>query len=106
MMSASYLKSDLTYVSAQLETILKTFLNYDTTETSTIKSNLKSTITFVDTPCQAIVNRFQYYETILGTYITLSDKSDQLTTYLKQLMLMCFYIFYKLVYIEKLGAML
>ena len=141
-------------MNTQLDNILKHSLNYDTIETSDITLNLNSTITYVDTSCQSILNRFQEYETILGTYINLSDvdtkldnlvqnilnydtidasiikfkstsnisyvdtscqalnhklqyyekysvhnvltKSDKLTTYLKQLMLMCFYLLYKL----------
>ena len=55
-------------------------LNYDTIDAATIKFNFESTITYVDTSCQAIVNIFQYYETILGSDIKLSDKSDKLTT--------------------------
>ena len=52
------LKSDLTYVNTQFDDILRTFLNYDTIDNTTIKFNLKSNITYVDTSCQAILNRF------------------------------------------------
>ena len=100
-MSAINLKSDLTYVDAQLANILNKTLNYDIIETSTITLILKSHITDVDTSCQAIINRFQYYETILGSYIKSLTKSYKLTTYLNT-DADVFYLFYKLEQIGKL----
>ena len=58
IMAKISLKSDITYVNTQFDTILRKFLNYDTTDASTIKLNLESSITYVDTSCQAIINRF------------------------------------------------
>ena len=82
-MRAINLKSDLTYVNTQFDTILTNSLNYDTIDASTIKFKLKSNITYVDTSCQAIINIFQYYETILGTDLKLFDKADKVNTCLK-----------------------
>ena len=92
-MSAINLKSDLTYVDAQLANILK-YVDAQL-KTSTITLILKSHITDVDTSCQAIINRFQYYETILGSYIKSLTKSYKLTTYLNT-DADVFYLFYKL----------
>ena len=80
-MRAINLKSDLTYVNTQFDTILTQFLNYDIIDASTSKFNFKSTITHVDTSCQAIISSFQYYETIFGTDIKLFDKADKVNTY-------------------------
>ena len=75
----SYIKSS--DVNTQLDNILIKFLNHDTKDASTIKLTLTSHTTYVDTSCQAISNTFRYYETILGSDIKLSGKSDKLTTY-------------------------
>ena len=70
-------------MNTQFDDILRTFLNYDTIDNTTIKFNLKSNITYVDTSCQAIISIFQYYEITLGTDIKLFDKSDKNDTYPK-----------------------
>ena len=64
-MAAITLKSDLTFVNTQRDTIIKQFLSYDTIDASTIKLKLNSTITYVDTSCQAIINISQYYDTMI-----------------------------------------
>ena len=45
IIAAICLKSDLTYVNTQFDTILRKFLNYDTIDNTTVKLNLKSNIT-------------------------------------------------------------
>ena len=81
-------------VDTKLDNIIQKFLNYHTIDASSIKFKSTSNISYVDTSCQALNHKLQYYEKY--SVHNVLTKSDKLTTYLKQLMLMCFYLLYKL----------
>ena len=83
IMAAIDLKSDLTYVNTQLDTILRKFLNYDTIDALTIKLDNKSSISYVDSSCKTVNDKFLFFETVVGNNIKLDDKADKTDTYPK-----------------------
>ena len=74
IMAATTLNSDATYVNILCDYIIKTFFNYDTIDTSTIKFNLNPDISYVDTSCNSRIRKSLNYDSIIAWYITIIDE--------------------------------